>query len=132
MEINTTIVVSPWLGKVVVVAPSKTHLRALQLLLKDKLDQQDPIPGEEFLNDPESFKDDPRLIFFERVRPSMLFLEADIFTPRDHFFSKETFIIQGTTVETLRDQSGYTWGDKSQQICSKEVLDKYRDIYHSL
>lgn len=110
--------------RIIVCVPSKRHVKALQMVLGERISQEDPIGWEEFHANPEQYKDKTRLLFLEshsvgetiRKMPGKLtFLAQDVFV-----------IVDGTKIMPLRDQTGRKWGDENTS--SEVALARYFDV----
>lgn len=134
--------------RIVVIAPSMRHVKALQNLLFDKLDQRPAVK----LTDLTLETDKGLLVFAEQKDPFKPVLKpADGFntkrlrflaqegtlelgglTFRDSFFTSDTIVLDDDRCAPLRDQTGWKWGDKDHGILSDDLLSHYAEEFEKL
>lgn len=127
-------------GRVVVVAPSMRHVKALQNLLKDQIDQRPAVKLMELT--PET--DDKLLVFAESTTPfkpwvlptdacskrlqflaKEVILELGQLTGRDTFLTAETFVVDDTRCIAMRDRTSRDWAGTDPKATSEMVFAHY-------
>lgn len=125
-------------GRIVVVAPSLRHVRALQNLLIGKIDQRpavkldDLVPETDtdilvFAQQPEPFKPTPKPVDgFNPARKRLFAQEGTLdlggLSWREGFYTSDLFVVDDTRCVSTRDQTSMRYGDVAQEITSETVL----------
>jgi hypothetical protein len=121
-------------GHVLVVAPSLFHVEVLQDLLKDKLPNA-PIVTFNRAAVENADDDDILWVPYDEHIPVREFWqdlpESFGFLP-DHVFVIYSDHTNHVRCEALRDQSGWSYGDREKGISSLQVIETYNDLYHYL
>lgn len=119
-----------------VVAPSIDHVKVLQQYLRHVLPQEEIVIYTEVAEDAKI----PRgsLVFIEHEAPFRKnhdnpelnglgpFQELDAY---DYFMSKDVLLVDDEKVESLRDATGYRYGDPDQNLSSKAVLSNWGMVW---
>lgn len=135
-------------GRIVVVAPSARHVKALQNLLGDKIDQRPAVKLEDLTRDtdidlvvfapqPDPFvpvpkKPDGFNTIAKRLKSNEGTAKLGGLGWDDSFFSSDTIIVDDDRAVSLRDQSGCRWGDFDQRIPSSQILEGYAAEFEKL
>lgn len=140
----------PSAGNVVVVAPSLRHVKALQVLLGDKipagepisLEQAEPMKGQLIFVPVETPIDYARRneelplthgvkrihkLHMDHKKVSFGALE-----PRDSFLANDFFILNDTEALAVRDMTGWKYGSQEDGILSRDVLQRFHVEYEAL
>lgn len=134
--------------RIVVIAPSMRHVKALQNLLFDKLDQRPAVKLADltletdkgllvFAEQKDPFKPVPKPVDgFNTKRLRFLTQEGTLelggLTFRDSFFTADTIVLDDDRCAPLRDQTGWKWGDKDHGITSEDLLSHYPEEFEKL
>lgn len=119
-----------------VVAPTIEHVRILQQHLKEVLPQEEilvyttlPLDGEIPRNS---------LVFIEHALPFKKNHEGlglgklgpfQDLTECDYFLAKDILLVDDENVESLRDATGYRYGDRDQDLSSAAVLSNWGMVW---
>jgi hypothetical protein len=124
------------------------HVKALQNLLFDKLDQRPAVKLSELTTD----VDGTVLVFAEQQGPFKPIpkpadgfntgrmramqnegtLELGGLTFRDSFFTNDTFVVDDDRCVSLRDMTGFRWGCEDNRILSEELLGHFPEEFEKL
>lgn len=134
--------------RIVVIAPSMRHVKALQNLLFDKLDQRPAVKLTDltlemdkgllvFAEQKDPFKPAPKPVDgFNTKRLRSIQQEGTLelggLTFRDSFFTADTIVLDDDRCAPLRDQTGWKYGDKDHGITSEELLSHYAEEFEKL
>lgn len=134
--------------RIVVIAPSMRHVKALQNLLFDKLDQRpavklaDLTPDTDkavlvFAEQKDPFKPAPKPVDgfnTKRLRTMQQegTLELGGLTFRDSFFTTDTIVLDDDRCVPLRDMTGWKYGDQAHGITSEDLLSHYAEEFEKL
>lgn len=114
----------PTVGRIIVCVPSLRHVKALQVVLGDRISQEEPIVWEEFHANPDDYQNKARLIFLQAETTGETIAKMPSQTT---FLAEDVFVfVDGKKILPLRDQTSRKWGDEN--TTSEDALARYFDV----
>lgn len=124
MRKSETIPLPPTVGRIIVCVPSLRHVKALQVVLGDRISQEEPVGWDEFYAKPEDYQNKARLIYLKAETTGETIAKLP---SRTTFLAEDVFVlVDGKKILPLRDQTSRKWGDEN--TLTEDALARYFDV----
>lgn len=114
-------------GRVIVIAPSVLHVKAVQKTLAHRMSQREPISMEELRQNPEKFTDPDQVIFILTKQPKANRILHSVLSQYDAFMAKDVLLADHQSCVSVMDNASLVWGQKDSKRSTRQVLKEYLD-----
>lgn len=112
-------------GRVIVIAPSVLHVKAVQKTLAHRMSQREPISMEELRQTPEKFTDPDQVIFILTKQPKANRILHSVLSQYDAFMAKDVLLADHQSCVSVMDNTSLVWGQKDPKRSTRQVLKDY-------